>query len=147
MHPSLDSSAQSQSLSIVHWQDNHIDSAGFTVDDPYVEMFWLPVLGPTATWLLRRLASGLTHEPNGYVINMNDIARSIGVAYSEGRHNPFARALQRCVMFGVAQQIAVTPVRTIAVRTHVPRIPHRHLSRLPEQLVTAHQDWIHAVVS
>ena len=110
-------------------------------------MFWLPVLGPTATWLLRRLASGLTHEPNGYIINMNDIARSIGVAYSEGRHNPFARALQRCVMFGVAQQIAVTPVRTIAVRTHVPRIPHRHLSRLPEQLVTAHQDWIHAVVS
>lgn len=147
MHPSLDSSVQSQSLSIVHWHDAHIDSAGFTVDDPYVEMFWLPVLGPTATWLLRRLASGLTHEPNGYVINMNDIARSIGVAYSEGRHNPFARALHRCVMFGVAQQIAVTPVRTIAVRTHVPRIPHRHLSRLPEQLVTVHQDWIHAVVS
>lgn len=146
MHPSVDPLSPHQ-LSIVKWHDAQIDVTGFAIDDPYVEMFWLPILGPTATWLLRRMAAGLTYEPTGYIIDMNDVARSIGVAYSEGRHNPFARALHRCVMFGVAQQIAVHPIRTIAVRTHVPRIPHRHLSRLPEQLVLAHHDWIHATTS
>lgn len=146
MHPSIDLENE-HLLSVVQWHDAHIETSGFAVDDPYIEMFWLPILGPTATWLLRRMASGLAHQPQGYTIDMNDVARSIGVAYSSGRHNPFARALHRCVMFGVAQQIAVAPLRTVAVRTHVPKIPLRHLSRLPEQLVIAHHDWIHASAS
>lgn len=146
MQASVDSLTHHQ-LSILHWHDVHVETAGFAIDDPYVEMFWLPILGPTATWLLRRLAAGLIYQPTGYTIDMNDVARSIGVAYSDGRHNPFARALHRCIMFGVAQQIAVTPERTISVRTHVPRIPHRHLSRLPEALVVAHHDWVHVSTS
>lgn len=130
-------------INVVAWNDPLVQSTGFTVDNPYVEMFWLPVLGPTATWLLRRLAGGLEHEPNGYSVDMQDLARGIGVAYSTGRHNPFARGLHRCIMFGVAQQIAMVPERTLAVRTHIPTLPLRHLSKLPEPLRIAHQDWLH----
>lgn len=131
-------------MQVVPWDDPIVDTRGFRVDDPYVEMFWLPVLGPTATWLLRRLVSGLTVDPQGFVVDMGDLARGIGVAYTEGRHNPFGRALHRCVMFGAAQQIAAVPVRTVAVRRHLPILPGRHLARLPEQMQIAHADWLSA---
>lgn len=129
-------------LRVVPWEDPIVESRGFAVNDPYIEMFWLPVLGPTATWLYRRLVSGVLHSPSGYTINMDELARTIGVAYTQGRHNPFVRALQRCVMFGVAEHIAVQPVRTLAVRKSLPSLPQRHLGRLPNQLQIAHHDWM-----
>lgn len=134
----------SHMLQVVPWEDPVVDARGFRVDDPYVEMFWLPVLGPTATWLLRRLASGLSADPAGFSVDMADLARGIGVAYSEGRHNPFGRALHRCVMFGAAQQIAAVPCRTVAVRRHLPVLAGRHLARLPDQMQIAHVDWLSA---
>ncbi len=141
MHPShTDNDAI---INIVQWKDSLVEHDGYAIDDPYIEMFWLPVLGPTATWLLRRLAGGLQQQPDGYMVDMADLARGIGVTYTPGRHNPFARALNRCTMFGAAQQIAVQPLRTIAVRSVLPQLPVRHLSRLPHPLRVAHHDWIH----
>ena len=130
-------------IHIVPWKDSLVEQGGYAIDDPYIEMFWLPILGPTATWLIRRLAGGLQQEPDGYTVDMVDLARGIGVNYTPGRHNPFARALSRCTMFGAAQQIAVQPHRTIAVRSVLPQLPVRHLSRLPHPLRIAHHDWIH----
>lgn len=128
-------------IQVVPWHDPVVESRGYNIADPYVEMFWLPVLGPTATWLARRLASGLSQHPEGYSVHLPDLARGIGVMYTEGKHNPFTRAIQRCVMFGVAQQIATSPHSVYAVREVLPQVPIRHLSRLPEQLRIAHHDW------
>ena len=128
-------------IDVMPWHDTLIHNHGYSIGDPYIEMFWLPVLGPTATWLLRRLATGLEHEPAGYTVDVDELARGIGVAYSRGKHNPFARGLHRCIMFGVAQQIAVIPRTVIAVRTVLPTLSHRHVSRLPEPLQIAHSDW------
>lgn len=131
-------------LRVTAWVDPIVDSRGHPIDDPYIEMFWLPVLGPTATWLYRRLVAGVLGDTTEFIdIDMADLARSIGVAHTAGRHNPFARALQRCVMFGAVQNIAILPVHTIAVRRFLPTLAHRHLQRLPEQLQIAHHDWIH----
>lgn len=141
MHPS--NTDVDAIIHIVPWRDSLVEQDGYAIDDPYIEMFWLPVLGPTATWLIRRLAGGLQHQPEGYTVDIADLARGIGVNYTPGRHNPFARALSRCTMFGAAQQIAVQPHRTIAVRSVLPQLPVRHLSRLPHPLRVAHHDWIH----
>ena len=128
-------------LEVQPWRDPVVETRGYNIADPYVEMFWLPVLGPTATWLARRLASGLELQPDGYTLDMQDLARSIGVSYTHGKHNPFARAIHRCIMFGVAQQISVLPHTTLAVRQILPALPIRHLNKLPEQLRIAHHDW------
>ena len=141
MHPSH--TAEEAIIHIVPWKDPLVEGHGYAIEDPYIEMFWLPILGPTATWLVRRLAGGLQHQPDGYTVDMMDLARGIGVNYTPGRHNPFARALSRCTMFGAAQQIAVQPHRTIAVRSVLPQLPTRHLARLPHPLRIAHHDWIH----
>lgn len=130
-------------LRIIPWVDPVVDHKGFNVNDPYIEMFWLPVLGPTATWLYRRMVSGVLTQDDGFIADTAELARSIGVAYTQGRHNPFARALYRCIMFGTAQQVATHPMQTIAVRRSLPLLPHRHLARLPDQLQIAHHDWIH----
>ena len=41
------------------WIDPVVDDDGHDPRSRYVEQFWLGVLGPTATWLIRRFAAGL----------------------------------------------------------------------------------------
>lgn len=137
----------SQSITITQWKDPVVEAHGYCITDPYVEMFWLPVLGPTATWLLRRFSFGLLDQPDGVTLDIHDLARSLGVAYSPGKHNSFTRALQRCTMFGVAHQIALLPSLTVAVRTTLPSVSQRHLARLPETLQIAHAQWGNSVSS
>lgn len=134
--------AAESSIKVITWHDPVVQTHGHPIDDPYVEMFWLPVLGPTATWLARRLASGLLHNPMGYTCDMSELAQSLGVSYTQGRHNPFTRALHRCSMFGVSQCVSLEPMYTVSVRTVLPQLPLRHLARLPQQLRIAHDDWV-----
>ena len=133
-------------VSVVAWNDPVVDTTGFPADHPYVEMFWLPVLGPTATWLLRRLASGLAAAPQGYEIDTGDLARALGVSHAGGRTSPFGRAVHRCTMFGVAQHVSLAPLPVLAVRRVVPQVSRRHLERLPYSLTSVHHDWISARV-
>ncbi len=42
-------------LTVQPWPDPVIDAVGHEVRSPYVERFWLGLLGPSSTWLLRRL--------------------------------------------------------------------------------------------
>jgi hypothetical protein len=128
-------------LEVLPWRDPVIEAAGYAINDPYIEMFWLPILGPTATWLIRRLASGLEHEPQGYTISMTSLARGIGVSFSDGKHNPFGRALQRCIMFGVSHNVPSTSHQIVAVRNVLPQLSQRHLGRLPDELRSLHNIW------
>ena len=52
-------------LMVVPWDDPVVDQVGHDVRSNYVEAFWLNVLGPTATWTLRRLVAGLDRYPLG----------------------------------------------------------------------------------
>ena len=128
-------------LDVYPWHDPVVASVGVPVHDPYVEMFWLPILGPTATWLLRRLAAGCQESPDGYAADMDQLARGLGVSFTPGRHGPFMRALQRCEMFGAARQVARSPRIVLEVRTMMPILSRRHLDRLPDGLRQAHDDW------
>src|SRR4029079_11787921 len=67
------------SLTIRPWPDDVIDALGHDPRSAYVERFWLGVLGPSAIWLLRRLASGLDAEPAGFALPLADTAQSIGL--------------------------------------------------------------------
>jgi hypothetical protein len=126
-----------QSLMVVPWHDPVVDSVGFDVRSQYVELFWLNVLGPTATWVLRRLASGFDRYPLGYEVDLDEMASALGLSYTNGTANVFMRSLNRCVLFGVAQPTD----GSLAVRRRVPPVATRHLSRMPAHLRTAHEQW------
>jgi hypothetical protein len=138
MHHSATAFSPSEpTLMVVPWHDPVVDHVGFDVRSSYVETFWLNILGPTATWTLRRLVNGLDRYPLGYELELEETASELGLSYSTATSNTFVRALQRCVLFGTAQPI----VDGLAVRRRLPPVAARHLSRMPAGLQRQHATW------
>ena len=127
---------------VTPWNDPIVDRRGHDPRSTYVEQFWLSVLGPTATWLLRRLVAGFDRHPDGYELVVGDAARGLGLSVAKGMASPFAKALQRCVMFGVVNRLSDSWV----VRRRVPAISQRHLLRLPPAMQTAHEQWTRTTI-
>jgi len=127
---------------VTPWVDPVVDRRGHDPRSAYVELFWLGVLGPTATWLLRRLVAGFDTEPDGYELDVPATARALGLSVSRGMASPFAKAVKRCIMFGVAHHVS----EGWAVRRRLPPISQRHLGRLPDALQAAHGNWIRTTV-
>lgn len=128
-------------LRVVAWHDPVVDERGHPTHGDYVEWFWLPVLGPTATWLARRLAAHVIYEPDGALVDLADLAASLGVVWQPSHDGPFTRALARCIMFGACAPVTDTP-STVAVRLSMPQLPARHVTRLPTVLREMHNEWL-----
>ena len=136
----LTAPAHEATLAIYPWIDPITDSVGHPVRSDYVEQFWLGVLGPTATWLLRRLVAGFDHYPDGYELDLYETAQALGTTYKPGHESPFTRAIDRVSVFGMAQKFS----GGLAVRTRVPQLTERHLGRLPRYLREAHREYVAA---
>jgi hypothetical protein len=128
-------------IRVVGWPDPVVERVGYDPRSLYVETFWLGILGPSATWLIRRFAAGLDDTPAGFDLDMEATARAVGLGGRSGRHAPFRRALVRCVTFEVARPLGPT---TLAVRRKVAPLPRRHLQRLPLSLQQEHERWMAA---
>ncbi len=128
-----------ESLPIRPWPDPVIDNLGFDPRSWYVETFWLGVLGPSTTWLLRRLATGLESRPAGFELALADTARQLGLGDKGGRHSPFVRSLARIVQFELAR---FDDRGLFAVRRKVPPLNRRQLNRLPDTLRVSHQQFL-----
>jgi hypothetical protein len=138
-------------LRALPWEDPPIDRLGATPFSSYVERFWLPLLGPSATLLLRRVAAALLARPpaeGGVDLGADELARSLGLGGTGGRHAPFPRALGRLMRYGLARlpgpaETIGTPGTVVAgFRLMVPPLPQRQLARLPEGLRAAHADHV-----
>jgi hypothetical protein len=125
-------------LVVMPWHDPVVESVGYDARSAYVELFWLGILGPTSTWLLRRLVTGLDAYPDGYELDLAETANALGLSLTAGIHSPFGKALNRCIMFGVAHE----GPRGIAVRRQIPPLAVRQLRKLPPHLQVAHADWV-----
>ena len=123
-------------LRVEPWPDPVIDEVGHDPRSSYVETFWLPVLGPSTTWLLRHLTIRLEESPEGIELDVEDTARSLGLGERMSPNAPFARTLKRCVDFDMAEWRGP---RLLAVRLRLPPLARRHLRRLPESLQIKHE--------
>jgi hypothetical protein len=126
-------------LRIVPWTDPVADPHGVHPCSRYVELYWLGVIGPSTTWLLRRLSYGLEVRRDGFDIDLGETARCLGLGERMGKNSPFRRALQRLCTFELARPHGPGG---LAVRTRIPPLPLRHLSRLPEPLQASHRRWL-----
>ena len=131
--------SDNRTLRIVPWIDPIADPHGVPPCSRYVELYWLPVIGPSTTWLLRRLSYGLEMHPTGLDLDLTETARSLGLGDKMGKNSPFLRALQRLCTFELARTHGPG---ALAVRTTVPPLPLRHLSRLPDSLQASHRRWL-----
>ena len=125
-------------LPVRPWPDSVIDALGHDPRSAYVERFWLGILGPSTTWLVRFLANRLDGSPEGFDLDLAATASALGLGSKGGRHSPFMRALSRCCQFDVAEARADG---TLAVRRKLPPLTRRQVLRLPPELIAAHQAW------
>lgn len=123
-------------LRVVPLTDSVIDRVGVSVADPYVETYWLPILGPSALWALRRIGGWLTECPDGFDMPHLRLAAELGLGHRDGRQSPMIRTLARLVMFDMA---AITANDELAVRRFVPPLPRRFTLRLPGHLAARHE--------
>jgi hypothetical protein len=121
------------------WPDPVIDAVGHDPRSAYVEQFWLSVLGPSTTWLIRRIAAGLEANPAGFPLDLASMARELGVGHMGGRHSPFVRALGRVCQFELAQ---LDDDGRLHVRRKLPPLNRRQIERLPESLQADHARWV-----
>ena len=132
---SVDTSLPIDELTVRPWPDPVIDALGHDPRSQYVESFWLGILGPTTTWLLRRIAAGLDQQPGGYRLDLAETARCLGLGDKCGRHSPFMRSLSRLLQFELAQHQGDD---VLAVRAKVPPLNRRQVMQLPDTLQAAH---------
>jgi hypothetical protein len=131
-----------RSVTIRPWIDPVVDEHGHDPRSTYVEHFWLGIIGPTATWIMRRFAEGFDTEPSGFHLDLSDTATAMGLSYEKGPQSPFGKALQRCVMFGLAHPLS----DGFAVRRRLPPVSQRHLRRLPDSVQSEHDTWARATI-
>ncbi len=132
------SPAQLPPLLVIPWEDAVVDQRGLDPRSSYAETFWLPLLGPTSTWLLRRLAVEFDHSPDGFSLDTAEAARSIGIGTRGGQHGPFHRSIERCVRFALAHH---AEHGILAVRRRLPPLSRAQVKQLPRQLRSRHADW------
>ena len=126
-------------LRVEPWSDPTIDSEGVDPRSSYAEWFWLPVLGPSTVWFLRRMVERLDREPHGFDLDLAETARALGVGMRGGRNSPMVRAIDRSCRFGAARR---HDDRSLEVRRRLPRLGPTHLDRLPPSLRARHDLWL-----
>ncbi len=131
------------SLWIELWADERTERYGHSARSPYVERFWLGILGPSSTWLLRSISYGLEVAPSGFDLATQDTARVLGLGERTGKFSPFVRAIGRLCQF----ELAYLRGSTLVVRSHVPWLDRRQVTRLPESLQREHQQWEEAEIA
>ena len=103
----------------------------------YVERYWLPVLGPSATWALRRLGplAATTTSAAPVAVALRELAAELGLGAVDGSSARVRAALDRLVRFHVAASPAPD---VLLVAPSVPPISPGSLRRLPVYLQEAH---------
>ena len=126
-------------LHVESWSDPVVDELGVDPRGSYTERFWLPVLGPSTIWFLRRIADRLDDEPEGFDLDLADAARCLGVGMRGGRNAPILKTVERCCRFGAARMYGHT---NIEVRRRLAPLNRAQTERLPESLQTEHDAWL-----
>lgn len=146
-------------LTVRPWHDPVIDVLGQHPCSSYVETFYLGILGPSTTWLLRHLVTTLEAAgEDGFTLELKETARRLGLGERGGRNSPLLRTMGRLLRFGLARleydgdvdvegdvdEVALdgdVVVTGLGVRTRVPPLTRPQVARLPELLQVAHARW------
>ena len=126
-------------LQILPWADPVIDQVGYDPRSRYVERFWLGILGPSATWLMRYLVDGFERSPEGYRLDLDECAAALGLGRYRGSSSAFPRTIARCCQFGTSR---LSTDAALEVRRRLPPLTLRQVRRLSPVLQAEHAAWV-----
>jgi hypothetical protein len=121
-------------MQVIALHNPAVETKGHRPGSPYIEHVYVSSLGPSATWLWQRLARLATASPST-IIDMADLAASLGLGTNLGPQGAMSRTVNRLVLFDGARRAG----NTLAVRLALPDIPPNRLARLPVSVRIAHQ--------
>ena len=134
----LDRLVAADPLRVVRRPAQSTDVLGYGPCSAYVETFWLPTLGPLATFTFRRLGVWLEQHPDGVWVSLEELGECLGVGGGTGRRAPIVRALGRLADF----RAATLDADRYTLRSELPMLSTRQVERLPACLITAHEQLI-----
>lgn len=111
------------------WVDPVLDDGGYHPLGVYAETFWLPVIGPSAYLLARRLFFCPGTWGKGV------LASAVGIGHRREGGGPLERSLARLEGFGLAAERD----GNLYVRQRWSRVTARMLAKLPEFLQAAEE--------
>ena len=126
-----------RSVLVMPWIDEVVETHGFAPRSMYVEMCWLPLLGPTTTLLYRRLGSWAEHNPDGVTIDLGQLAVGLGLGMKLGRHSQLMRSLDRLDRFGAMRRSGAE----LQVRRALPPLTELQARRLDEVTRRLHREY------
>jgi hypothetical protein len=117
-------------VTVTKWSDRVVETLGYPMDAEYVETFWLPIIGPTATWLARRLAQIAANDAPTPV-PLVPLAAAIGISDAKlGKNDTISKAITRLRVFGIVRFDG----DTLEARTHLAGLTYMQAQRLPRHL-------------
>jgi hypothetical protein len=125
-----------------------VRASGIEPTDPYLEMCWLPVVGPSTVALVRHVAH-VTADGGDAHVPLSDLGRQLGLGPVNvpSRNNRLIRTLDRAEQFGLAFTSIGAPGKsmTLGIHSEVALVPNRLLERLPYAARQHHAATVEAV--
>lgn len=128
-------------LEIESWNDPVVDELGHDPRSDYANTFWLPILGPSAMAVARKLMEHIERHPDGSELGVADLACAVGLAGrlydgTPGRHSRIVSTLLRLHQFGLAQyHTQIERPDLYRVRVTWPPLTVRQAERLPRSVL------------
>jgi len=124
--PSIEKLTNRPFIDLLPLIDPAIEADGCNPRSQYVEVCWLPVLGPTATLLYRRLGTWAEAQPEGSEVDLVDLSLSLGLGESLAPDGLLPQALGRLGRYDIIR----CDRDSLAVRRALPLLEEHQLGRL-----------------
>lgn len=115
----------------------------FTLDHPYFEIVYAPLIGPTAVLLARAMARHLDTAGGPTTVCPIELALEVGIRASStdplGRKSHLVHAIDRLAHDRIVSRLGD---RVLGLRVAVPPLSARALEKLPSPAVEAHQGFV-----
>lgn len=128
-------------LEIEAWHDPVVASMGHDPRSDYAQTFWLPILGPSAMAIARKLMEHIDRHPDGHELVVGELAGAVGLGSrssngAPGRNSRIVSTLLRLHHFGLAEHHP-RPGRSDLYRVRVvwPPLTVRQAERLPDHVL------------
>lgn len=123
-------------LRVEPWSDPVVEAVGHDPRSAYAHEFWLPIVGPSALLVTRKLLERLEAAGGPCEVDTAELALSVGLGAGGGRNSRIAATLGRLTGFGLAHiGRAGDDTTTVMLRTAWAPLTRSQALHLPPSLL------------
>jgi hypothetical protein len=121
-------------LRVEPWIDPAVEAIGHDPRSAYCHEFWLPILGPSALVVTRKMLERMEAAGGPAEVATDELALSVGLGIGGGRNSRLTTTLGRLSAFGLILTGRAADATTVVVRTAWAPLTCSQALRLPPTL-------------